>query len=100
MARCRPSASCSPTKLLHLPCRNAALAKQVVIGCERSGTLPALRDLVIEDSWRQLLASEFDKPYFADLERFVQGEWHGKAMVFPPKDAIFRCGHPLLFEPL
>ncbi|GAB4820528.1 hypothetical protein N2152v2_007574 [Parachlorella kessleri] len=71
--------------------RNAALAKQVVIGCERSGTLPALRDLVIEDSWRQLLASEFDKPYFADLERFVQGEWHGKAMVFPPKDAIFRA---------
>jgi hypothetical protein len=70
--------------------RNVALAKQVVIGCERAGTLPALRDLLVEESWRDLLADEFGKPYFRDLERFVQAEWGGKAMVFPPKDAIFR----------
>ncbi len=43
-----------------------------MIGCERNGTLPALADLVIEESWRQLLTEEFEKPYFAGLQRFVQ----------------------------
>lgn len=54
-----------------------------MIGCERSGTLPALADLLVEESWKALLAEEFKKPYFRDLERFVQvgagdmGGWVG-----------------------
>lgn len=79
----------NPT-LLPRRCSNAALAKQVVLGCERSGALPALRDLLVEPTWKELLGEEMEKPYFRELERFVQAEWGGKSMIFPPKDAVFR----------
>ncbi len=65
------------------------LAKHIVIRAEQAGSLPVLHDLLLEDSWRELLGSEFSKPYFKELERFVHAEW-GKHMVFPPKDSIFR----------
>lgn len=72
--------------------RNCALAKQVVIRSENSGTsLPALKDLLIEDSWRDLMADHFTMQYFSELERFVQGEWQSGKLVFPPKDSIFRA---------
>lgn len=71
--------------------RNQALAKQVVIGCERSGSLPGLASLLVEPSWAALLGEELGRPYFRDLERFVHAEWGGSKMVFPPKDAVFRA---------
>lgn len=71
--------------------RNAALAKQVVLKAEAVGGLPRLGELLVEDSWRHLLSSELDKPYFADLEAFVRSEWAGSQMVFPPKDCVFRA---------
>ena len=36
-----------------------------------------MRDLVQEPTWRAVLSREFDQPYFASLERFVQGELEG-----------------------
>jgi len=71
--------------------RNCAIAKQVVIRSETAGTLPALGDLIIEESWRMLLEGQLQKDYFKDLERFVQAEWSSGKLVFPPKDSIFRA---------
>ena len=71
--------------------KNCALAKQVVIRAEQAGTVPSLTDLLIEPSWRQLLGDELHKPYFQDLQKFVQSEWNGGKLVFPPKDSIFRA---------
>jgi uracil-DNA glycosylase len=70
--------------------RNGALAKQAVVQAERAGTVPALTDLLVEPSWKELLGDEFKKPYFKDLERYLQTEWNAH-MVFPPKDSIFRA---------
>ena len=70
--------------------RNLALAKQVVIASEKKGTVPALADLLIESTWQEALRGEFSKPYFRDLERFVQSAWNS-SMVFPPKDCVFRA---------
>lgn len=42
----------------------------------------------IEDSWRQLLASEWESPYFAELASFVRDAYaHG--VVYPPAGRIF-----------
>lgn len=71
--------------------RNCALAKQVVIRAEQSGSVPILGDLLIEPSWRDLLADQLTKPYFNDLQSFVQSEWKGGKLIFPPKDSVFRA---------
>ncbi len=44
----------------------------------------------IEDSWRQHLAGEFDKPYFAALTDFVRAEYRA-GTCYPPGPAIFRA---------
>jgi uracil-DNA glycosylase len=69
-----------------------------VIKAESVGGLPRLGDLLVEDSWRQLLAPELAKPSWADLEAFVHSEWAGSQMVFPPKHAIFRWGSKNCFR--
>jgi uracil-DNA glycosylase len=71
--------------------KNCALAKQVVIKAENAGTVPLLTDLLIEPTWRQLLGDELSKPYFNSLQTFVQSEWNGGKLIFPPKDSIFRA---------
>lgn len=71
--------------------KNHALAKQAVIACEREGTVPYLKDLLIEASWKAELESEFEKSYFKSLETFVREQWVGGKLVFPPKDCLFRA---------
>lgn len=44
----------------------------------------------IEESWRQHLQSEFDKPYFEFLTSFIRKEYASK-QVFPPAPMIFRA---------
>jgi hypothetical protein len=63
---------------------------QVVLKAEAAGGLPRLGDLLVEDSWRQLLGPQLASPGFADLEACVRSEWGGSQMVFPPKDCVFR----------
>lgn len=42
----------------------------------------------MHESWRRILQPEFDKPYFAELVRFVRAEYaHG--VVYPPGRLIF-----------
>ena len=43
---------------------------------------------LIETSWRDELAGEFDKPYFARLREFVESAYATTA-VFPPRELIF-----------
>lgn len=42
----------------------------------------------IEDSWKEALASEWDKDYFKKLADFVRSEY-GSATVYPPASKIF-----------
>lgn len=44
----------------------------------------------IENSWKQVLQTEFDKPYFELLTNFVRQEYHTK-QVFPPASLIFNA---------
>lgn len=42
----------------------------------------------LSEAWRRLLAQEFDKPYYKNLDRFIQAEYD-RNLIFPPKDEIF-----------
>ena len=44
----------------------------------------------IEESWREVLQTEFDKPYFELLTEFVRQEYRHK-QIFPPSRLIFNA---------
>ncbi|MCK9509449.1 MAG: uracil-DNA glycosylase [Pigmentiphaga sp.] len=44
----------------------------------------------IEESWKQVLQSEFDKPYFVDLVQFVKTAY-AKGKTYPPAPLIFNA---------
>jgi uracil-DNA glycosylase len=48
-------------------------------------------EVKIEQTWKNALASEFDKPYFASLVRFLREEKAAGARIFPPGGQIFRA---------
>lgn len=48
-------------------------------------------EVKIEQTWKQALQEEFDKPYFAGLVRFLHEEKAQGKMVFPPGGKIFRA---------
>ena len=43
----------------------------------------------IEESWKQVLANEFQLPYFADLKKFLQEEKAQHKIIYPPGNKIF-----------
>lgn len=45
----------------------------------------------IERSWKEALAPEFEKPYFAALVDFLHKEKSGGRVIFPPGGSIFRA---------
>ena len=45
----------------------------------------------IEESWREALAEEFDKPYFAELVRTLHAEKAAGKQIYPPGGQIFRA---------
>lgn len=47
-------------------------------------------DVKIENSWKQVLANEFEKPYFEKLTSFVREEY-SKTTVYPPAKLIFNA---------
>lgn len=47
-------------------------------------------DVKIEPSWKDVLKSEFEKPYFLQLADFVKNEYQTQ-MVFPPGKEIFNA---------
>lgn len=48
-------------------------------------------DVRIEQSWKEALKGEFDKPYFVSLVRFLRQEKASGARIFPPGSQIFRA---------
>ena len=44
----------------------------------------------IEESWKNLLKEEFNKPYFSDLVSFVKEEYQSQR-IFPPGNLIFNA---------
>lgn len=44
----------------------------------------------MDKKWHDLIVAETNKPYFQDLEKFVNREYETKT-VFPPKKEIFQC---------
>ena len=48
-------------------------------------------EVKIEQSWKNALAGEFEKPYFASLVRFLHEEKASGKRIFPPGSQIFRA---------
>ncbi len=48
-------------------------------------------DVKIEQSWKDALVSEFDKPYFASLVRFLHNEKAEGKRIYPPGGQIFKA---------
>ena len=48
-------------------------------------------DVRIEQSWKNALAAEFEKPYFASLVRFLHEEKAAGKVIYPPGSLIFRA---------
>jgi uracil-DNA glycosylase len=51
----------------------------------------------IEDSWKDALKDEFEKPYFKELTKFVHDEYKTKA-IYPPPKFIFNAFNLCSFE--
>lgn len=45
----------------------------------------------IENSWREALQSEFDKPYFAELVRYLHEQKREGCTIYPPGPQIFKA---------
>ena len=48
-------------------------------------------DVRIENSWKEALAGEFEKPYFASLVRYLHEEKAAGKVIYPPGSQIFRA---------
>ena len=48
-------------------------------------------DVKIEQSWKDALAGEFEKPYFASLVRFLHHEKAAGKRIYPPGSLIFNA---------
>ncbi len=45
----------------------------------------------IEQSWKEVLANEFEKDYFVKLTQFVKEEYNGETPIYPPAKLIFNA---------
>ena len=48
-------------------------------------------DVKIEQSWKDVLESEFSKEYFTRLTQFVKEEYNGDTPIYPPARLIFNA---------
>ena len=48
-------------------------------------------DVKIEQSWKEVLACEFEKDYFARLTQFVKDEYNSGTPIYPPARLIFNA---------
>jgi uracil-DNA glycosylase len=54
-------------------------------------------DVKIEQSWKENLSQEFEKPYFSELINFVKAEY-STTKIFPPGKFIFNAFDKCLFD--
>jgi uracil-DNA glycosylase len=55
-------------------------------------------DVQIEHSWKVVLQEEFDKPYFAEIVRFLKTEKQAGKIIYPPGGQIFNAFIKTPFE--
>jgi uracil-DNA glycosylase len=55
-------------------------------------------NIQIEDSWKAALTEEFEKPYFAEIRRFLQEEKAAGKIIYPPGSLIFNAFNSTPFE--
>ena len=55
-------------------------------------------DVKIEQSWKDVLESEFSKEYFTRLTQFVKEEYNGDTPIYPPARLIFNAFNHCPFD--
>lgn len=61
-------------------------------------TPPIVTNVQIEEGWKQALAEEFQKPYFAEIKAFLQAEKQAGKTIYPPGPLIFNAFNKTPFE--
>ena len=54
--------------------------------------------IALEPSWLAVLKDEFEKPYMADLKKFLQSEKEARQVVYPKNADIFRAFNDTPFD--
>lgn len=75
----------------------ASVAKMPKVAVDPSKALEELLAGLQEPGWKEALAAEFDKKYFADIAHFVQEE-RAALTVHPPVDKVFSAFNETPFE--
>lgn len=52
----------------------------------------------LEESWKQILAEEFEKPYFLSLKTFLENEFKAGQIIYPPGPKIFAALNTTPFD--
>src|SRR5260221_12571429 len=55
-------------------------------------------DVKIEDSWKNALKQEFNKPYFMQITTFLKTEKLSNKTIYPPGGLIFNAFNTTAFE--
>lgn len=55
-------------------------------------------DVQIEQSWKSVLQTEFDKPYFAQVAQFLKAEKNAGKIIYPPGQFIFNAFNTTPFD--
>lgn len=56
------------------------------------------KSVQIEDSWYDVLESEFRKPYYLEIENFLKSEHKNGKVIYPPKSQIFNAFNTTPFK--
>ncbi len=56
------------------------------------------KNIQINDSWKAVLADEFNKPYFSELRQFLQNEKNAEKTIYPPGSLIFNAFNSTPFD--
>lgn len=59
---------------------------------------PTITQVQIEESWKQALAAEFQKPYFAEIKAFLMAEKQAGKTIYPPGPLIFNAFNKTPFD--
>ena len=57
-----------------------------------------LEELLVEESWIDALAAEFQKPYAHNLCQFLEKELRGTVPIYPPQHLIFNALNSTAFN--
>uniref|UniRef100_A0A6M2F6F0 Uracil-DNA glycosylase n=1 Tax=Populus davidiana TaxID=266767 RepID=A0A6M2F6F0_9ROSI len=81
--------------------RNLKLCSQLVSSSKGSSGHVNLEELLVEDTWREVLPGELEKPYFKNLCKFVESEIsNGSVAIYPPQHLIFNALNSTPFNTL